>query len=497
MCINRKYIVNPYTHKELAVSCGHCPACLQEKADKRTSRLNNCVNQYNEPKFDIWFVTLTYSNLFCPYIKKSELVDFLDSPELSLPVYRDNERRFVLGNRAKNGKRIVHRKLYRGETMLTEYFADSMNYYTHEFNPEEITSLPDNFRRAWRNRDEWYYYDTETFPVLYYPDIVNYIKRVKKDFSKYEIPFVYFYCGEYGETTLRPHFHVLAFIPKGYYQLGQNILIKNWPYDNNMRKKCESPRKSLSAYVSSYVNCRSFVPVLFQNAWCFAPRHKFSFGAGFGNENFSLRCIMENVDRGTLIVSKTAFINDVPSRIDVPFPKYSLYRYFPKFKGYSSFTSDEIFAVAQRPELYEYYSHKYAERGFITYDAEVVSRTIVMLKNKRYRFMLHYSMFGRMEDAVLLFPYYYVKVWSVYSSTLLRLALMSLSTLEEKTFYYDRKLSHRILYNRMFPHVDVNLTDINRHPLNLLRHQQLVDEFNERSKERNQKNAIYSHFINV
>ena len=39
MCTNQREIVNKYTGHRLYVKCGHCPACLQEKAAYRVSRI--------------------------------------------------------------------------------------------------------------------------------------------------------------------------------------------------------------------------------------------------------------------------------------------------------------------------------------------------------------------------------------------------------------------------------------------------------------------------
>lgn len=55
-------------------------------------------------------------------------------------------------------------------------------------------------------------YDDEHLPEfnsLYYPDFQKFMKRLRKKFSRENIRF--YMCGEYGETTLRPHYHVILF----------------------------------------------------------------------------------------------------------------------------------------------------------------------------------------------------------------------------------------------------------------------------------------------
>lgn len=54
-------------------------------------------------------------------------------------------------------------------------------------------------------------------PTLRYSDIQKFLKRLRKEFMGHEpgpsrsYPIRYFVAGEYGETTLRPHYHMLLF----------------------------------------------------------------------------------------------------------------------------------------------------------------------------------------------------------------------------------------------------------------------------------------------
>ena len=44
MCTHRRYITNPYArNKRVLVDCGHCPSCLQKKADAK-AKLISYVN---------------------------------------------------------------------------------------------------------------------------------------------------------------------------------------------------------------------------------------------------------------------------------------------------------------------------------------------------------------------------------------------------------------------------------------------------------------------
>ena len=69
MCTQQRWITNHYTGNKIYVKCGHCKACLQEKANKRAQRIKN---EYTSDKI-ILFVGLTYDRDSCPYIKESDL----------------------------------------------------------------------------------------------------------------------------------------------------------------------------------------------------------------------------------------------------------------------------------------------------------------------------------------------------------------------------------------------------------------------------------------
>ena len=87
MCTNCRYIKNKYG-TSILVKCGHCPACLQEKAINRANRIRNT---YNNDDFVPLFVTLTYNNHSVPYVNYYDLFDsnkFLNS---RCNIYRDSE----------------------------------------------------------------------------------------------------------------------------------------------------------------------------------------------------------------------------------------------------------------------------------------------------------------------------------------------------------------------------------------------------------------------
>ena len=66
MCTNRIKVTNKYVGRSFYVDCGHCPACLQRKANKSCRKI---ISEYGRPHSFMCFVTLSYDNDHIPYIQ--------------------------------------------------------------------------------------------------------------------------------------------------------------------------------------------------------------------------------------------------------------------------------------------------------------------------------------------------------------------------------------------------------------------------------------------
>ena len=93
-------------------------------------------------------------------------------------------------------------------------------------------------------------------------DIQLFMKRIRKELSPLKIR--YYACGEYGDQTLRPHYHLIIFgwkpdesdltslgmseLNNCYYSSG--LISKLWPYGNNLAAECSYES---CAYVARYV----------------------------------------------------------------------------------------------------------------------------------------------------------------------------------------------------------------------------------------------------
>lgn len=92
MCVQQSWIRNKYNGHHYFVKCGHCPACLQEKAIRRANRIRKQQNKEGLPKYDCLFVTLTYRNEFIPYILLSETLSWIYSKRFQEIILRSRGR---------------------------------------------------------------------------------------------------------------------------------------------------------------------------------------------------------------------------------------------------------------------------------------------------------------------------------------------------------------------------------------------------------------------
>lgn len=99
-------------------------------------------------------------------------------------------------------------------TLEKEYYPDEECWFlTLTYDDAHIT-IPDQMKGTYINEKgeethETYKNDGTWTGTLVEEDMQKFIKRLRKHFPKKEIK--YFYCGEYGSSTMRPHYHMIIF----------------------------------------------------------------------------------------------------------------------------------------------------------------------------------------------------------------------------------------------------------------------------------------------
>lgn len=493
MCTHRHTIINPYNGKELVVNCGHCPACKQEKAIKRTQRIKN----HYSSELSCAFVTLTYRNECVPYIRSTDLFNCNQSYNLHtllddeynfhLPIYRDSDTRWVAKSlRDKKTGKIVRDDYGK----IIKKICRKRSFYTHQIgeavvNYSDIDLTGQSFKFL-RKRDDG------AIGVIFYKDLQDFIKRVRINLTRKNYGFSqnsFFAVAELGPTSGRPHFHLLFFFPKGYYTEAKNVLSSSWSYDDYRRtfENIELARDA-SAYVSNYVNCDASIPRLFENCRDLRPKHTFSHAFGFAQADFSPNKVIEKVFDGNLRFDCTRVRNGNFVSVTSLLPSYVLSRYFPRFKGFSRLTDNEIYRIVTCPQSIGIF----AKQCLLTHDDCL--KIYRLLKNKHQFFK---------DFGINIFDYAraYSRAWTVYRSNVLRDFHDSINLINDYFYAYDNIADYykgfvrNDFLDKMMFYLPVDFSfesDFNKFPNMTSRTIDLEQKYHAASKDKKIRSDIYS-----
>ena len=353
MCKDRYFTYN--SRKQVVVcDCGKCDACRQKKAN-RLSRLikNECANAYGIKTISL-FVTLTYENRFIPYIKKSELLDkvgFLDKQDnVECNIYRHSDIRKVKIGFSQWSDRVKINGVIDSVTFDNIDFKDIDYLRTYRV-PRRVGLVKD------------YISHPDNVGILYLPDIQNFFKRLKINYErKYNkrLALSYFYCGEYGPKTLRQHFHAVLSIPASEKDRVSSLVVESWKFADWNRPKANKNiqvAKDCAKYVASYVNQHNYLsPTYTENK--IAPFCSHTKYYGLNNVAFSLPSILEKISKRDLHYTERYFTKMGTFEHSFLLPSYVISYYFPKFKGYSELSNDELYSIFKDPFKLSQYARR-------------------------------------------------------------------------------------------------------------------------------------------
>lgn len=212
------------------VRCGKCIECKKERQNDVAHRL--WLASLEEP--NIHFFTLTYSNEKCPfYIKATEW--FLEEhgylQSYQIPFRRD----------AEIDETLAYRLVYDYDDEPEYYIVDKYTDTTVSYGSGTFDLLGlydtdldyvwfDKVRRDyWRLQkdddccpipahhltfptQEEYVGDFTITPSLRNTDVTKWLRSFRKQDGKHKsFDFKYYFCGEYGPQTSRPHYHMITF----------------------------------------------------------------------------------------------------------------------------------------------------------------------------------------------------------------------------------------------------------------------------------------------
>lgn len=362
MCVKKRYVFRK-DGSSVLVKCGKCKECIQEKAFKRSNMI-----RFNEiAGYVTLFLTLTYSNEFCPYVRQLD-IDSLTDSDSKVNIYRDSS---IIG------------------VLPIEEPLPFCRYH-------HLTNCGSDF-----------------IGVLFYDDLFKFQKRFRINYQRlckqYGLQYnkLYFYSiGEYGATFARPHFHIKLQVSRETSTIAEQAFLKSWSYDVHRPERCQYVQSDVSSYLSTYLAGTYSLPRLYHTKEI-RPRSFHSSFYGCNQSVYSLHEVISSFYRHNLYVVRCGFSTspDPPSGW-LSCPEQFLLRYFPKIKGYSRLNSSALFNVMSQPETIACYSYQLGYRHLQKYESrngQIVddARTTIGTINRCYARAFEDSGISRTEWAFI------------------------------------------------------------------------------------------------
>lgn len=294
-------VTNPYTGEEVRVPCRSCAYCRSRRALELKTRVDNEFI-YNANGTAL-LVTLDYSNNGLPIYSPSE-DGFWSSNRIGDIRYRSIDPPAVY-YQPVNHPDVCFGHLCR--TDVERWFVDVRGKFFYDFRPNH--KLP--------------YFD---------------------DFDRTDIRFRYFGCGEYGPTTMRPHYHIILWFRRSLNdkQLAYvaKVLSTSWTLGSTDVQPIISG--GASGYVASYVTGYADLPEVLR-AKSLRPFVFFSRSPSVGSCRLDESEVLKALDTGD--ITRTRFDEQTKSFVDELFPPTAISRYFPKCQGFGTKSTNERIRV--------------------------------------------------------------------------------------------------------------------------------------------------------
>lgn len=456
MCLNKKWIINQITGQRLFVPCGCCSACLQEKA----LRMTNIIRQHCPDGSRPLFVTLTYARYMCPYFNQSDFDKIVSGETSELPIYRDS-------------KLLHNGKFKKDKQLLKTIDCDVQKDF-------KFRTLKHEGKHGAR------------VGVIYYKDVQDFIKRFRQRFfravGKTDLSF--YAASEYGPTTLRPHFHLLVYVPYEYEDTARDLLVKSWPFGNKERtRKHILSFGSFESYVSSYVNCFSSVPAFLWRY--FKPKKSMSIFFGLGKVS-SLDSILDMSTKRCFNFKLSTTTDGKAKEYNIRLSKRAINKYFPYFVGVGTLSEHQTCQLFTCPARYS----EFFEDARLVGNSHMYDFTRALARGYN-RFCSQYGNVPMFEYARI-----YSFVWTsyklssfdgFYNNELWRSGMI------DKYQMYDNlpfiKFGKLRYYRKEFD-IDKISDNPNYYYENGVRHSKMVYEFNRRVKTKKINEAINEAVFN-
>ena len=387
------------------VKCGKCPACenslRSEMRAKVQSEENNALSTF--------FITLTYSDdnlpLFClrndlievsdlqydkngntindefyrsyKFVKYTDIYGDKHSYDGSFSLASRNVGFFPLNERIQNDTYNKKLDSWCVDLDSSIYSRCILGYASEHFDKllcDYHRQLQNNVLKCRslgvkNNSLSWYDYidnnygftHSDCVPLLYYPDMQRFIKRLRKQITTLfkDEKIRYYAIGEYGTSSYRPHWHILLFtnsvavtnwLQESFYKNrvlskehrtinGSTILDSLWQYGSCTIDKTDG---KASGYISNYVVGTSVLPKILSRIAPQKTFHSVRFGCPYTKSEIRDYLLGRNYERFSTIEYVDPSDNTLQSR---PLWRSYYSLFFPQFVGINSLPDEEKYRV--------------------------------------------------------------------------------------------------------------------------------------------------------
>ena len=244
-CFRPRSFYNKTLGEHITCSCGHCEACLLDKANSRTSFLN----YLEEICPCCFFVTLTYDDEHLPI---AQFINYNSDLSGDLP-FLPGVFNLVTGTYPV---KEVYRFSYYERKMLNKSSAKDIVFGSEPLGYVDLKNLSSIDYTLLENG-----YTSKTgkhfgkfqWPYARKQDGQNFFKRLRKYLNIFtDANLYYYFVAEYGPQTLRPHFHCILFFDQVLPHSKILECVRNcW---KSGFVDVQSVQSSAASYVSSYLS---------------------------------------------------------------------------------------------------------------------------------------------------------------------------------------------------------------------------------------------------
>lgn len=262
------YVVKSMRGETALCRCGKCSDCQDVKSKKYTSMIERASSEFKY----CYFFTLTYNERCVPKVLLTRESYFDGITEADIQLGEGTPQDFI-----KSSEMLVARSITKRPTKnkkrpfkpVPEYNSILFKIPFKSFNDENFQEFYKKSKvySKYATQSEIDYYNSNyILRVLRKKDVQNFLKKLRFNISTCDdlvgdTSISYFFVGEYGPTTFRPHYHGLLFFNnESLLTKIKELLIQSWKFGRVEYPGLARDCGSCCRYVASYCNSYAYLP---------------------------------------------------------------------------------------------------------------------------------------------------------------------------------------------------------------------------------------------